>query len=180
MNQSCIIAAVQAVQGGNREAFAVVMTECRTRVAGLVARHVPPADVEGVIQDVFVSVYRALDRYHPSRPFEHWILRIATRHCCDYWRRLKRAGRLVSLDEWQTTHGEPAAPADTGRRQAQAAVEALLAGLSAEDRMLVSLLHLEEQTCRETADQMGRSMAWVKVRMFRLRSILRKRLVCCL
>jgi len=50
---------------------------------------VRPADLEDVTHDVFLSVYRKLDVYDPSRPVRPWLFAFAYRAASDY-RRLAR------------------------------------------------------------------------------------------
>jgi RNA polymerase sigma-70 factor (ECF subfamily) len=50
---------------------------------------VAPRDLEDVTHDVFVEVYRNLDRYDPTRPLRPWLFAFAFRFASDY-RRLVR------------------------------------------------------------------------------------------
>src|SRR5881296_229986 len=52
-------------------------------------------DAEDLTQETFVRMFRALDRYDPTRPFPAWLFTIASRLCIDHIRR--RRLRPVSL-----------------------------------------------------------------------------------
>lgn len=50
---------------------------------------VQPRDLEDVVQDVFVNLYRRLDLYDPSRPIRPWLFAFALRAASD-WRKQAR------------------------------------------------------------------------------------------
>lgn len=55
-------------------------------------------DAEDVAQEVFVRVWRALDRFDADRPLRPWLLEI-TRNQCFNWRRSARR-YLAALGRW--------------------------------------------------------------------------------
>src|SRR5882672_2716979 len=67
-----------------RPVFSVAMRMLRQR-----------EDAEDVTQETFVRMFRALERYDPSRPFSAWLFTIATRLCIDHLRR--RRVRPISM-----------------------------------------------------------------------------------
>ena len=46
-------------------------------------------DAEDVTQETFVRMFRALERFDPSRPFAAWLFTITSRLCIDLLRRRK-------------------------------------------------------------------------------------------
>jgi len=48
-----------------------------------------PAAAEDLTQETFVRMFKALDRYDPTRPFAAWLMTIATRLSIDHLRRRK-------------------------------------------------------------------------------------------
>ena len=55
-----------------RPVFSVAMRMLRQR-----------EDAEDITQDTFVRMFRALERYDPSRPFAAWLFTITSRLCID-------------------------------------------------------------------------------------------------
>ena len=53
-------------------------------------------DAEDLVQETFVKVFKALDRYDTERPFSAWIFTIASRLAIDHLRR--RRVKTVSLE----------------------------------------------------------------------------------
>jgi len=66
------------------------------------------------------------------------------------------------------------APPDSGAVSARELVENLLSQLPPEDRLVISLLDLEEKSVKEIGKITGWSVSLVKVRAFRARRKLRK------
>lgn len=162
-------------RGDSRTAEALVR-HCKPMVSRLVAAHrprsVPPEDL---VQEVFLALFARLDRYHPRDgvPFEHWLARVTVNVCRDALRAERRRPASVSLPAetaaWLSSLLADPAPRVDDALAARAAVEALLAELPAEDRLLLTLLSLEERSLEEVSALTGRSRTVLKVRAFRAR-----------
>ncbi|MEM8886323.1 MAG: sigma-70 family RNA polymerase sigma factor [Planctomycetota bacterium] len=67
-----------ALQGGDEEAFTLLVGRHRSAVVNLCFRYLGNrADAEDLAQEVFLRVYRARDRYRPEAKFTTWLYRIA-------------------------------------------------------------------------------------------------------
>lgn len=183
MDEPDDIDVVRRVLDGHINDFELLIDRHRSKVASIVSGHVPPDCVGDVTADVFLDAYRALAGYRPTRPFGHWLARIATRRCCDYWRRRKRsreapfASFSPDAQVWlENTASDDAEAHPPDGRYGEAAREVLrsaLAALPADDRMALTLVHMEERPVREAAELLGWSAAKVKIRTFRARRKLR-------
>jgi RNA polymerase sigma-70 factor (ECF subfamily) len=69
---------------------------------------------------------------------------------------------------------EPSAPEHPAPHPDLERLHAALAQLSAKERLVITLLELEERSVQEIAELTGWSMGNVKVRAFRARAALRK------
>jgi len=175
---------IRRVLDGHVDDFELLLDRHRSSVLAIVAGHVPPDCVAEVAADVFVDAYRKLAGYRPLRPLGHWLARIATRRCCDYWRRRGRSREVnftslpPAAQAWldRAADGDDGAEPPVDGRYGEAAREVLrcaLATLPAVDRMALTLVHMEELPVREAAERLGWSVARVKVRTFRARKKLR-------
>lgn len=71
-----------AIRAGERERFRGLVVRHGPRVYDLARRLTRDAHLaEDVTQQAFQRAWQALDRFDASRPFRHWILRIATNLC---------------------------------------------------------------------------------------------------
>lgn len=175
---------VDRVTGGDREAFALLLAKYRDYVAGIVARHIPPEDVAETVHNVFVRAYLSLGKFRGSGEFRHWLASVAVRTCYDYWRERYRRREIPmgSLTEGHREWVETVLSdrSSNGFRESPYREEALellnwaLDKLSPEDRMVLELVYLQENSIREAAALLGWSITNVKVRSFRARRKLQK------
>lgn len=165
---------VEAALGGDDSAFVRLVTKHKSRVLGLAARFISTReDLDDICQDVFMKAYGHLRSYRRSAPIEHWLARITVNTCYDYLRKKKP---VKSYKEYDLIC-DIAEPSLDERRDAEEAYRTLhrgLANLKAPERLVLTLLELEEKTVREVAHLTGWSISNVKVRAFRARKALRK------
>jgi RNA polymerase sigma-70 factor (ECF subfamily) len=130
-------------------------------------------DLEELVHDVFVEAYTGLGGYKGRGPFAHWLNRIATRVGYRFWKRRKRQARqTVPLRDWDgPAPAAGAGPLETA--QAGQLVHELLDRLGPRDRLVLTLMYLEEMTVNEIAEQVGWSATMVKVQAYRARKKLR-------
>jgi RNA polymerase sigma-70 factor (ECF subfamily) len=166
---------VAATLAGDERAFAELASRHKSRVFGVASRFARDAsELEDICQDVFVQVYFKLRQFRRDSPFEHWIMRITTFKCYDYLRKRRRDKAGISVDALLESGCEPAAPAEPAPHPDLERLHAALALLSAKERLVITLLELEERSVQEISDLTGWSVANVKVRAFRARAALRK------
>ena len=166
---------VQATLRGDEQAFAELARRHKTRVFGLVSRFAHgPSDLEDICQEIFIQAYLKLRQYRRDSPFEHWLLRIATHKCYDYLRRGRRQASHTSYESLLDAGHEESAPRLPPPHPHLERLDAALAQLSTKERLVITLLELEDRTVQEVAGLTGWSAANVKVRAFRARSALRK------
>jgi len=174
---------VDLVRGGDTDSFAYLLDRYRPTVFGIVSRRVRGADVEEVAQDIFVRAFTSLATYERKGEFAHWLSKIAVRACYDYWRQMYRRPErpMSSLSEdqaeWLARIASSASIRAHAHEESMNEARELLAWamgkLSAEDRTVLELVHLEERPVREAAELLGWSVVNVKVRAHRARRKLR-------
>jgi RNA polymerase sigma-70 factor (ECF subfamily) len=185
-NEDSDAAVIREILGGNVDAFELLMDRHQGYVAGIVTKHVPRDRIQEVAHETFVRAYRSLQTFEARKPFKHWLSRIAVRCCYDFWREhyRNREVPMSSIPEeahpWiesllaNRSDGSP-----RGNAESQEALNLLrwaMDRLSVEDRMVLSLVHLEERTSAEAADLLSWSVPKVKIRAHRARKKLRKAL----
>src|SRR5262244_92470 len=81
---------VRRCLAGDEKAYRELVEMYQPQVYSLALRMVRRAeDAEDLTQETFVRMFRALERYDPTRPFGAWIVTIASRLCIDHLRRRK-------------------------------------------------------------------------------------------
>ena len=176
---------ITSIRAGDEAAFEQLFNRHRRRIARLVGRFFNrPERVEEIIQDVFTKIYFALDDYSPERGagFSAWLSRVAINSCYDELRRARRRPESsisdVTDDEamWLNAQLRQEAAGDNAESAAisRDLANKLLARLSAEDRLVLTLLDAEDMPVAEIAELTGWSASKVKVRAHRARIALRR------
>lgn len=128
---------------------------------------------EELVQSVFVEAYIHLARFRREAPFLHWLRKIATRVGYHHWQAQGRQRRR-NVQALVTDPPVSAPEQDISEQQDEAAMlHSLLAQLPPRDRLVLTLLHIEERSVAETAQLVGWSQVMVKVQAFRARKKLR-------
>ena len=156
---------------------------------------------EDVVQDAFIRAFEALDSLKEPDRFRAWFAGIVKRRSIDVLRQRKNPRiRAASLEAGGADAGEGGSLGSTvssdSRRpeqspddsQLDAAVHAerrrqvleCISGLDENDRIIVSLKHMEGLSYREIAELMETSVSAVESRLFRARRVLRKKLAAVL
>jgi len=166
---------IQDVCAGNKEAFIHLVRRYKRKVFGLAARFARDADdLDDICQDVFVKVYENLGKYRADAPFEHWLSRVAIRTCYDALRSRKKEKGHVSLESIQYFVEDSSIGIKQAAEEARNLLGWGLDQLRPEERLVITLLELEEKSIKEIAEMTGWSQANVKVRAFRARQKLKK------
>lgn len=185
-NESSDTQIVSEILEGNVDAFALLMDRYQGYVAGIATKHVPRERIREVAHETFVRAYRSLGTFKAKMPFKHWLARIAVRCCYDFWRehyknRETPIGSVSYKDRERVQGLLSVGSRDSPGRHArnQEALRVLrwaMDRLTAEDRTILTLIHLEEYTVAEAAELLRWSAAKVKIRAYRARRKLRKTL----
>jgi len=138
-------------------------------------------DEEDLAQDVFMKMFSKLGQFEGSKPFHHWVARIALNTCYDRLRR-HRNRRVVSFSELSLDEseflerargGEVPAPgmegAGDGGASALELLYRLLDSLKPREQKVIRLLDLEERSVREVCEITGWGESKVKVTAHRAR-----------
>ncbi len=165
---------IKAVLAGDDEAFAELIRRHKRKIFSIVAKFARDNDeLDDVSQDIFVKVYQGLNKYRGDAPFEHWLAKLAVNACYDMLRKRRRDADKVQLESVEFSLSSPDS-LDSHHRDDWHLLRSALGRLSPEDRLVITLLNLEEKSVRETAELTGWTEAKVKVRAFRARRKLKK------
>jgi RNA polymerase sigma-70 factor, ECF subfamily len=176
-------ALVSAAATGDESAFEQLFERHRRQVARIGGRFFAQREqIEEIIQDSFTKAYFALNTYHGTHEasFKAWLAQIAVNCCYDQLRRLRRRpeqafGDIEENEAQQLAAQMRAQPKDVESRVISRDLAGkLLARLSAEDRLVLTLLDVEGFSVAEIAQMTNWSISKVKVRAHRARAHLRR------
>jgi RNA polymerase sigma-70 factor, ECF subfamily len=155
----------------------------RERLRAFVARRISnPADVDDIVQWVFLQVHRSLGDVRRQERIHAWLYRTARRAIADYYRSGTRrrevpAGGVLDLDGLRPPpeeEGEAAGVADVA-----ACLAPMASRLSPADREAIVLTELQGVRLAKAAAMNGVSLSGMKSRVQRARQRLRRMLLDC-
>ena len=153
-------------------------------VVKLVRAHRPArTSEEDLCQMIFIKVLQKLPQFSGKVPLEHWVSRIAINTCINQIQAEKARPELreADLSEEQAAVIQNLAaendeiPAEQ-RFASRELVEHLMMGLKPAERLVIDLLYLQQRSVAEIQQISGWSSAVVKVRAFRARQKMKKKM----
>jgi RNA polymerase sigma-70 factor, ECF subfamily len=161
---------VEAARAGDRQAFGFLYGRYARMVHGILMARVPLAEVDDLVQDVFVLALRRLSSLRETASFGAWLAAITRNLANDFYR---RAVVEVPLVEEVAGDGEGARAEDEG--EAHAALEAIRSLPDAYKETLILRL-VEGMTGPEIAARTGLTPGSVRVNLHRGMQQLREKL----
>jgi RNA polymerase sigma-70 factor (ECF subfamily) len=163
-------ALIARAQEGEPAAFQQLFVRHRNDVTRIVFRMLgPSADVEDVVQDVFLNVYRSLPSFRGESKFSTWLYRLATNVTRMHLRRGRSRPRFadVEVPEAPRDDAPPDSPDEQiDRAERVRALYRLLDHLSEKKREGLILHDLEGVPAKEIADMAGIPVLTVRTRLF--------------
>ena len=176
MNETKLI---RALRRGQRGALDKAVAQYSGYAAAIARSVLGPAatreDLEEIVSDVFVALWRSADRLDETRPLKGYLAAIARNAAIDRLRRLHPTEPLPADD---LLHADEAdgPEAQALRREQAETLRRLLLEMAADDREIFVRFYYYRQTVREIAQIMERNESTVKARLARGRARLRDKL----
>ena len=172
---------IAAVLKGDSGSFEPLITKYQPRVFATARRYARrESEVEDIVQEVFIKAFNKLESFRGDAPFEHWLMRLAIRTCYDFLRSHQRNKETSFTDftdqesDWlEHFNADPTGPSDSAEA-AKSLIDRVLAQLSPDARMVITLLEIEDRSIKEISELTGWSVPLVKVRAFRARAQMKK------
>ena len=155
---------IDRAKSGDQDAFGELYRRHLPRVVRIVGRMLgPSAELEEVVQEVFIKVFRSLGTFEHRSAFSTWIVTVARNVCLSHIAR-----QHVTTVACDVTH-IPAASIDAWRRldarERLRTLHRVLEGQPREQREAFVLHHIEGLTLAEVAQTLqrppGTVAAWV-------------------
>lgn len=172
-------ALIRAAQAGDNAAFERLVRSYDQTVLRLALNLLrSPEDARDVYQEAFLRVYRNLGNFRFDCSFQTWLHRIVTNLCLDHLR--KRKVRREEPSVLETPDGardriesvaEERADGDPERRiysrQLRGRIEAILAELTARERLVFEMRHYQGMRLRAIGEVLGTTEEAAKNCLFR-------------
>lgn len=168
---------IQAVIGGEKQLFTELVSRYKNLVYSVVLRMINDREeANDLAQDVFLKLYKNLDKYYPDYKFSTWVIRITTNHVIDY--RRKNREQLVSLEEIEYDAASEETPEQQlVNKERTELIKAALNDLPDMYKIPIVLYHQQGLSYQEISDIIEEPLSKVKNRIFRGRKLLKDTLV---
>lgn len=168
---------------GRDAALGVLVTRYQQDIFRFCVHYVKDVErARDLVQETFVRVFTARDRFDATRSFRPWILCIARNLCLNELKR-RRTVHMESLEEYASSAREGSgelmrSPADNPDQQLmdgerRRAIEQALESLSGDAREIVVLRFFERMAARDIAEIIGSTEGAVRTRLHRILKTLR-------
>lgn len=169
---------VARCQQGDRLAFDELVRQEQQRVCRLAYRILGSSgELDDVVQEVFMAIYRRLGTYRGEALFSTWVTRIAVNVCRRALRRRRFSRLLFGPDLEREDGGRPSPLTVLEKEEEVRALTGAVAGLPEKLRLAVILRYYEELPCEEVAAALGCKIGTVRSRLFNARQQLKERML---
>ncbi len=170
---------------GDQMAYAEIVHRFRGQIFSLILRMVRRRDeAEDLTQETFIKAFNSLPSFNAEYAFSTWLYKIAVNNCIDHFR--KKRLKTFPLDnpiqvkdgelqrDFPDNDGTPESGLMASERQKQ--IQDAIDSLPEKYRQAILLRHAYNKSYEEIAMELNIPIGTVKVRIFRAREMLKKKL----
>ncbi|WP_166332166.1 RNA polymerase sigma factor [Sphingobacterium chungjuense] len=159
-----LIIAKFANENTREEAFNLLLKKYQQKIYWHVRRMViDHDDADDVVQDVFVKVWRNLEKFREDSQLYTWLYRIATNECITFLNK-KKQKQHVSLDEEDSSYLSSTLTASSyfNGDAAQMKLQQALLKLPEKQRLVFNMKYFEDLKYEEISEIVGTSVGALK------------------
>jgi len=168
---------IKRAASGDAAAFEQIMINSQQRVTSLTWRILGnQEDARDATQEVFLRVYKYLDRYKPEQDFFGWLYRITVNVCRDFERKRRRTEDqlTVAAGEFQDVVTSENQEDEAYLTQRREMIKRAIADLPEKERMSLVLRDLEGLSTEEVASIMNTRPATIRVQISSARAKIKR------
>lgn len=137
-------------------------------------------DALDLVQEVYIKLFRFIDKYDINKPFHPWVRKVAVNTCLNF----KRAatGNIISLNtvtDNETSFGDLIASSEDLEEEIEKielkkTMKDILEKLPSRQRMVITLRYFEDLSYNDIALAMNQPIGTVKTDLYRARTALKQ------
>jgi RNA polymerase sigma-70 factor (ECF subfamily) len=161
----------------DKEYFAELVRRYKNLVYSVILRMIADhEEANDLAQEVFIKLYKNLDKYYPDYKFSTWAIRITTNHVIDY-RRKKRQETVQLEDAENEVYTGDSPEAALLKQEDAAELNRVVNNLPDMYKIPIVLYHQQGLSYQEISDVIEEPLSKVKNRIFRGRKLLKESLL---
>ncbi len=161
---------------GKQEAFEEIVNRYKKLIYSVVYNMISDKqEVSDISQEVFIRIYRSLDRYNPQFKFSTWAVRITTNYCLDILRK-KKVDSVPMDDIVGISSGSDTPEVRYINKERSEKIRKAVAELPEKYRVPIILFHQNGLSYEEMTKVLDEPMSIIKNRLYRARLLLRDKL----
>ncbi|MBI4722282.1 MAG: sigma-70 family RNA polymerase sigma factor [Candidatus Stahlbacteria bacterium] len=170
---------VKRAKSGDFHSFDELVSRYETKVYNLAYRMLGSQDdAKDILQETFISAFKALNNFREKASFSTWIYRIATNACLMKFR--TKEPRVISIDKEplvaETIDWSESLSDTLDREELKKVLDKAISSLPKTHRVVFVLRDIEGLSSSEASKVLNISIAAVKSRLHRARLYLREKL----
>lgn len=167
---------IRQVQNGNSNAFRYLVARYQKLVIHITGRVIQnQEDLEDVCQEVFIKVFKNINRFKGDSKLSTWIASIAYNTSLDYLKKYRKR-ELDFTDKLKPENSDSGLSQGLERKDLHRYIREQIELLPLHYRSVVTLYHLEEFNYREIEEITGMPEGTVKSYLHRARQLLKDKL----
>lgn len=178
LDPAALHALIDAVLGGNKEAYAGIVGAYQDMLLSYAAFRMPDSDlVDEVVHETFIRAYEQLEDFQRDKDFGHWL-----RVICKYMM-MAEFKRFSSENHNKRNYGDhirvllsqnAVEEQDVDEGDTYSLLSSCLQSLPEKSRSMLEMKYQKKLPASAISTHFGQSVGWVATTLFRVRSELRR------
>ncbi len=173
---------IDELKHGKPEAYEILYTEYGEKIGRIAKSYLGVDDVEDVIQEVFIRVYKNIRKFRGDSALSTWVYRITVNVCKDMLSKKRKRREILTTfgveEKDNKTLPEPVEytrPSDEFLKEISAEeLHKAIDSLTKEDRLFITLREIENMSYADIADIVNKPIGTVKSRLHYARERLKE------
>lgn len=169
-----LTALFKAAQAGDTVSYHRFLQRLTPLLRGVAGRKLAATgEVEDVVQEILISLHKARHTYDGERPLMPWVMAIAQFRITDHLRKLYSQARQPAVDIDAMAEILPDVTLTPPDNES---VDEMLHNVAERERKILTMMHVEGYTAKETGAQLGMKESAVKVAAHRAMKKIREKM----
>ncbi|MDO5571101.1 MAG: sigma-70 family RNA polymerase sigma factor [Bacteroidales bacterium] len=162
---------ISRIADGEISCFAIIVDRYKNFLLTLIVRIVDnKEDAKDILQEVFISVYKNLDKFHQESSFSTWIYRIAYNASINFLR--KNNISFIDIDQIELENSQDSFIDNNEslkKENLYIALDNAIKKLAPSEKALVILFYRQEKSIAQCGEILSMSESNIKVKLHRIR-----------